>query len=63
VKTPKEFSKLWHVVRAMKMLVVLGIALYDAVRAIQFSREGELQLAIYICCGPWPCWCSTSRAS
>jgi rubrerythrin len=31
----------------MKPLVVLGIALYDAVRAIQFSRGGELQLAIY----------------
>jgi hypothetical protein len=47
VKTPTEFPKLWHVVRAMKPLVVLGVALYDAVRAMQFSHEGELQLAIY----------------
>jgi hypothetical protein len=47
VKTPTEFPKLWHVVRAMKPLAVLGVALYDAVRAMQFSHEGELQLAIY----------------
>ena len=47
METPKALSKLWHVVRAMKPLVVLGVALYDAVRAIQFSHEGELQLAIY----------------
>jgi hypothetical protein len=47
VKIPTEFSKLPHVVRPMTPLVVLGVALYDAVRAMQFSHEGELQLAIY----------------
>jgi hypothetical protein len=36
METPKAFSKLWHVARAMNPLVVLGVALYDAVRAIQF---------------------------
>jgi hypothetical protein len=62
VKTRIEFPKLWHV-GAIKRLVVLGIALYDAVRAMQFSHEGELQLAIIIYCGAWPCWCCTSAAS
>jgi hypothetical protein len=47
METPKALSKLWHVVRAMKPMVVLGVALYNAVRAIQFSHDGELQLAIY----------------
>src|ERR1700693_6396818 len=47
METPKALSKLWHVVRARKPLVVLGVALYDTVRAMQFSHEGELQLAIY----------------
>jgi hypothetical protein len=47
MKIPSTLRKLWHAVRSMKALVVLGVALYDAVRAMQFSREGELQLAIY----------------
>ena len=47
VEIPTEFSKLWRVVRPMMPLVVLGVALYDAARAMQFSHEGELQLAIY----------------
>jgi rubrerythrin len=47
MKIPSAFRKLWHAMRSMKSLVVLGVALYDAVRAMQFSHEGELQLAIY----------------
>jgi hypothetical protein len=46
MKTPRAFPKLWHAMRAMKQLAVLGIALYNAVRAMQLSHEGELQLAI-----------------
>jgi hypothetical protein len=47
MEIPKALSKLWDVLRAMKPLLVLGVALYDAVRAIQFSHKGELELAIY----------------
>lgn len=47
MKTPRASPKLWHAMRAMKPLAVFGVALYNAVRAMQFSHEGELQLAIY----------------